>query len=176
MTKTLLTTSLKPTAESRRLLKFISHILVDSKKISRGRMNEYEIYLQADSFNATKIIFIHHDKSKDKYKITILQLKNKKFVDVYPQLELSEVIDNKIYGWQSLPAKPPISTGNLFAETYPGITSYFQEHFDLKIDVKTQIWVVGNQSSKGFYVQFIDQVTLRPFFSARIRLIHKNRK
>lgn len=166
--KVLVTTSLKPTSDSRRLQKILSHILVRSERVSRGRLNFEEIHNRALQIQANYVFIISHDRAEHLLRVHIFSVSAKRMQKEPIYLEISEVIDHLIYGWEQLPGRPPLSTGGDFEAEYPDLTKILVKYFEMKLYEKTELWVAGNSTEHGTYLQCIDQLTLQPVFSLKI--------
>ncbi len=166
----LVTTSRDPSDFGRRLARIISHIVPNSKRVNRGRMNLYDIKEYAIGNNFDRVYLVRtkfgHSAIIDIYRVTPggLEMEGVK-------LHLTNVIDHKIYGWQRIPGGAPMSSSEKILEIDEVSSNFLRNYFGLTFDKITSIGLLMDRDEEGTLINLVDTKTNKTFFSARMRVL-----
>lgn len=165
----LVSTSRNPTASARRFAKLITHI-TNGTYFNRGKSSLQMLFDHALDKHEQMIIIVSEHPESQSYRVNVFEVKGIEIKKLEQEAVFSHIIDYKIYGWKNLPGHAPISTGAIVREQLPELSAFFQRVFGMIVGQKTQIWMQVDVFKDRKEVVFIDPTTMRPFFSAKVRL------
>lgn len=169
----MITTSRRPSEQTRIFVKFLQYILPNSIIFARGDANEKTLHIKAMQ-DLVDFVYMVYSREQRVDRVAILKVYEDQLVEIAPQLKIHQYIDHKIFGFHEIPERGPIST-DLITRTYrKSLMDYFEEYWFLEFGTKKPIWMAIDvvEGRKTTYVVLIDAMTQKKFFFAEVELIN----
>lgn len=170
--RVLITTSKNPSEQARRFAKLLNHILPHSRIQNRGNYSTKQLHNMALE-EIYDYIYIIHSKHSAIDKLIILKTYSDKLVPEGKILKFNQYIDHKIFGFDKLPERGPLSTSQESRRINPEIMDYFEKYFMLEFGKKNPLWFAIDPSEHKHttFVLMIDAMTQRKFFYAELQML-----
>lgn len=140
----LITTSGKPSDSTRQFSRLLGHIIPNSTYITRGKKTFNEILDLGFEKQAEFILILNNHRNRIG-RIHVVERQKQTYKVVSEYLEIMQFIDHKIFGFQKIPARGPISCPVHTSHYQPKIYSFFEKYFRLQYNVKTDVWLMADQ-------------------------------
>ncbi len=134
-TKILITTSISATEESRRFVNLLRNIISNANSVNRGNSSLDSLKFRMVE-NKIEYLYIVTSKDGKIDKLKIYHLQNNDLIKQGKDLKVNQFIDHKIFGFESIPEKGPISTSIDNRRLFPLLMEYFETFLGVEIDKK----------------------------------------
>jgi len=171
-TSILITTSISATEESRRFVNLLKNILLNANSINRGNSSLESLKFRMIE-NKVKYLYIVTSKEGKIDKLKIYHLEDNELIKQGNELKVNQYIDHKIFGFESIPEKGPISTSIDNRRFFPMLMEYFETFWGVEIDKKNLLWLAidGAEHRNTSYISIIDALSQKKICYLEVQLL-----
>lgn len=171
-TKILITTSISATEESRRFVNLLKNIIPNANSVNRGNSSLDSLKFRMVE-NKIEYLYIVTSKDGKIDKLKIYHLENNELIKQGKDLKVNQFIDHKIFGFESIPEKGPISTSIENRRLFPYLMEYFETFWGVEIDKKNLLWLAidGAEHRNTSYISIIDALSQKKICYLEVQLL-----
>jgi len=168
----LITTSHRPSPQTRLLVKFLKRIINNSILLNRGSRSITQLTDECKEKNA-KYILILDSKGNKVNNIEFYDVIDGKLVKYPFKIKINEYIDHRIFGWKKLPLNTGFTAPEIIFQNQNQFQEILDKYFRLQHNKEGNYWLLLDdvKSKTNLIIQIVDSITLRKFLFARLKLI-----
>lgn len=175
MFHTLISTSLKPSDQSRILAKLLSQVIPRSKYMKRGKKNLTDFFEECYKDDIVQILLI---KSRGSVadRIEFYDLLNGIYIQNAEYLKILEFMDPKLFNFSHLRFDGPLSTSMETREEDPDLFKLLGEYFKVDFENKRNLWLLHDKRRNFSYIQFTDSKRMKRFAMLKLKVVNRSKK